>query len=105
MNSKVIDAINEYKRHYNKEETELLFYNANGKPLDRTAINKVFWEFRDKDKPISPHSLRHYFCSSALEAGYTISEVAMLAGHSNIHTTMRYTNPTMQKIKERAELL
>lgn len=93
MNSKVIDAINEYKRHYNKEETELLFYNANGKPLDRTAINKVFWEYRDKDKPISPHSLRHYFCSSALEAGYTISEVAMLAGHSNIHTTMRYTNP------------
>lgn len=105
MNSKVIDAISEYKRHYNKEETELLFYNANGKALDRTAINKVFWEFRDKDKPISPHSLRHYFCSSALEAGYTISEVAMLAGHSNIHTTLRYTNPTMQKIKERAELL
>ena len=105
MNSKVIDAISEYKRHYNKEETPLLFYNANGKALDRTAINKVFWEFRDKDKPISPHSLRHYFCSSALEAGYTISEVAMLAGHSNIHTTMKYTNPSMKKIKERAELL
>lgn len=104
-NSKVNDAINEYKKHYQREDTELLFYNANGKALDRTAINKVFWEFRDKDKPISPHSLRHYFCSSALEAGYTISEVAMLAGHSNIHTTMRYTNPTMQKIKERAELL
>lgn len=105
MNSKVIDAISEYKRYYTKEETELLFYNANGKPLDHTAINKVFWEFRDKDKPISPHSLRHYFCNSALEAGYTISEVAMLAGHSNIHTTMKYTNPSMKKIKERAELL
>ncbi|MCI5587582.1 MAG: tyrosine-type recombinase/integrase [Lachnospiraceae bacterium] len=105
MNSKVIDAINEYKRHYNKEETPLLFYNAKGKQLDRTAINKVFWQYRDKDKPISPHSLRHYWCSSALEAGYTIAEVAMLAGHSNIHTTMKYTNPTMQKIKERAELL
>lgn len=105
MNSKVMDAIKEYRQHYNREETELLFYNANGKPLDRTAINKVFWEYRDKDKPISPHSLRHYFCSSALEAGYTISEVAMLAGHSNIHTTMRYTNPSMKKIKERAELL
>lgn len=104
-NSKVIDAVNEYKRHYNKEGTQLLFYNSKGNALDRTAINKIFWEFRDKDKPISPHSLRHYFCSSALESGYTISEVAMLAGHSNIHTTMRYTNPTMQKIKERAEFL
>ena len=104
-NSKVVDVINKYRKHYYKEETELLFYNASGNELDRTAINKIFWEFRDKDKPISPHSLRHYFCSSALEAGYTISEVAMLAGHSNIHTTMRYTNPTMQKIKERAEFL
>lgn len=105
MNSKVIDAINEYKRHYNKEGTDLLFYNSKGNQLDRTAINKVFWEYSDKDKPMHPHLLRHFYCSSALEAGYTITEVAMLAGHSNIHTTLRYTNPTMQKIKERAELL
>lgn len=104
-NSKVADAIGEYLRHYNKEGTELLFYNAHGRELDRTAINKVFWEYSDKDKPITPHTLRHYFCSSALEAGYTISEVAMLAGHSNIHTTMKYTNPSMKKIKERAEFL
>lgn len=105
-NSKVIEAINEYRKHYQREDTDLLFYNAQGKALDRTAINKVFWEFRDKNKPITPHTLRHYFCSSALEdAKYTIAEVAMLAGHSNIHTTMKYTNPTMQKIKEKAELL
>lgn len=104
-NSKVIDAINEYRRYYKREDTEYLFYNASGNMLDRTAINKVFWEFRDIEKPISPHSLRHYFCSTALEAGYTIAEVAMLAGHSNIHTTMKYTNPTMQKIKDKAELL
>lgn len=105
MNSKVIDAISEYRRHYNKEETDLLFYNAKGKALDRTAINKVFWEYSDKEKPLHPHLLRHFFCSSALEVGYTISEVAMLAGHSNIHTTLLYTNPSMKKIKERAELL
>lgn len=105
MNSKVIEAISEYRRHYNKEDTDLLFYNAKGKPLDRTAINKVFWENAIKGKNITPHTLRHYFCSSALEAGYTIAEVAMLAGHSNIHTTIRYTNPSMKKIKERAEFL
>lgn len=105
MNSKVIDAINEYKRHYNKEGTDLLFYNSDGKQLSRISINRIFLDYRDKDKPISPHTLRHFYCSAALEAGYTIAEVAMLAGHSNIHTTLRYTNPTMQKIKERAELL
>jgi site-specific recombinase XerD len=104
-NSKVTDAISEYLRHYNKEGTELLFYNSKGEKLDRSTINQVFYDYRDKDKRITPHSLRHYFCTAALDAGYTIAEVAMLAGHSNIHTTMRYTNPTMKKIKERAELL
>ena len=73
--------------------------------MSRISINRIFLDYRDKDKPISPHTLRHFYCSAALEAGYTIAEVAMLAGHSNIHTTLRYTNPTMQKIKERAELL
>jgi site-specific recombinase XerD len=104
-NSKVTDAISEYLRHYNKEGIDLLFYNSHGQKLDRTAINKVFWDYQDKDKRITPHSLRHYFCTSALDAGYTIAEVAMLAGHSNIHTTMKYTNPSMKKIKERAEFL
>ena len=50
MNSKVIKAISEYSRHYNKEDTDLLFYNAKGKSLDRTAINKVFWENAIKGK-------------------------------------------------------
>lgn len=105
-NSKVMNAIREYLQSCNKKvETELLFYNSHGQKLDRSTINKVFMEFRDTDKPITPHTLRHYFCSSALEAGYTIAEVAMLAGHSNIHTTMKYTNPSIKKIKERAELL
>lgn len=104
-NSKVTDTISEYLRRYNKEDTDLLFYNAHGKQLDRTAINKVFRDYRDKNKRITPHTLRHYFCTSALNAGYTIAEVAMLAGHSNIHTTMKYTNPSMKKIKERAEFL
>lgn len=104
-NSKVTDAITAYLQQCGNDDTELLFCNARGQKLNRTTINKVFMEYRDDEKPITPHTLRHYFCSSALEAGYTIAEVAMLAGHSNIHTTMKYTNPSIKKIKERAELL
>ena len=104
-NSKIIDALNEYKRHYNNDNTELLFYNSNGEQLDRTTFNKIFWNYSEKGKKMHPHLLRHFFCTTALDSGYTISEVAMLAGHSNIHTTMKYTNPTMSKLKEKAELL
>ena len=52
-----------------------------------------------------PHTLRHFFCSNALESGYDINEVANQAGHSNIHTTLLYTNPTREKMKEKANRL
>ena len=97
------DAVDEYQRHYSKEETEYLFYNKDGNPLCRSTINKVFNEFSNK---ITPHTLRHFFSTNALESGaYSINEVAQQAGHSNIHTTMRYTNPNLDKMKEKAELL
>ncbi|WP_372508736.1 tyrosine-type recombinase/integrase [Pseudalkalibacillus decolorationis] len=47
--------------------------------------------------PISPHDLRHFFCSNALEKGLNVHEVAAIAGHSNIHTTLLYTNPSRKK--------
>lgn len=49
--------------------------------------------------------LRHFFCTSAEEAGYSTSEIANQAGHSNIHTTLIYTNPTREKMKEKANQL
>lgn len=50
-------------------------------------------------------SFRYFFCSAAIEAGYSINEVVNQAGHSNIHTTLLYTNPTREKMKEEANLL
>jgi integrase/recombinase XerD len=47
--------------------------------------------------PISPHDLRHFFCSNALEKGFNVHEVAAIAEHSNIHTTLMYTNPSRKK--------
>lgn len=54
---------------------------------------------------ITPHSLRHYFCSHALEMGYTIAEVANQAGHASERTTLIYTNTSREKMKEKSNLL
>lgn len=62
----------------------------------------MFKKYSDK---ITPHTLRHFYCSNALESGYSVHEVANQAGHSNIHTTLLYTNPTKEKMKDKAELL
>ena len=40
-----------------------------------------------------------------IEGEYSIHEVANQAGHSNIHTTLIYSNPTRQKMKEKANRL
>lgn len=102
INSKIIEALREYIRTDNVE-SELLFHNSKGTCLDRTTINKVFNEFSDK---LTPHKLRHFYCTNALESGaFSINEVAQQAGHSDIRTTMRYTNPNIDEMKKKAELL
>ena len=73
-----------------------------GGALSRGQVNRIFNAY---SSTITPHTLRHFFCSTAIEAGYSINEVANQAGHSNIQTTLLYTNPTREKMKEKANLL
>lgn len=102
INSKIIEAVKEYLKERKEVECDYLFVSNKGNRIDRTVINKLFNKYSDK---ITPHTLRHFYCSNAIEAGYSVHEVANQAGHSNIHTTLLYTNPTKEKMKNKAELL
>jgi site-specific recombinase XerD len=104
IGEKVVHAVGEYLKARNSGDSDSLwlFPGRSGKPLHRSVINKVFAVYSDI---ITPHSLRHFFCSNALEKGYSIHEVASQAGHSNIHTTMRYTNPARAAMKAKADKL
>lgn len=101
LNDKIVNAVQEYLRE-RSSDCAYLFVSRNGGQLDRSTVNRIFNDYSDS---ITPHSLRHFFCSAAIEAGYTVAEVANQAGHSNIHTTLLYTNPTREKMKENANLL
>lgn len=103
MNDKIVEAIRSYQAERNEDGTSFLFLSNKGGNLDRSTINRMFNKYSDT---ITPHSLRHFFCTNALEAGgYGIHEVASLAGHSNIATTLIYTNPNVEKMKQKANLL
>ena len=103
LNDKIVNAVQEYlKERPTGAGCPYLFVSRKGGRLDRSAVNRIFNQCSDC---ITPHTLRHFFCSDAIEVGYTMAEVANQAGHSNIHTTMIYTNPTRQKMKDKANQL
>jgi integrase/recombinase XerD len=41
-------------------------------------------------KPISPHSLRHTFCTLGLDAGVDLLRMQVAMGHADARTTLRY---------------
>ena len=102
IGDKVINAVREYLKNRPDTSSPYLFLSRRGGALSRGQVNRIFNRYSDT---ITPHTLRHFFCSAAIEAGYSINEVANQAGHSNVHTTLLYTNPTREKMKEKANLL
>jgi len=67
------------RRHHMYDQT---FQRAFKRALTLTGIAK----------PATPHSLRHSFATTLLQAGYDIRTVQELLGHADVATTMIYTH-------------
>ena len=67
------------RRHHTYDQT---FQRAFKRALSRTGITKA----------ATPHSLRHSFATTVLQAGYDIRTVQELLGHADVATTMIYTH-------------
>lgn len=102
IGDKVVNAVKEYLIECPNTGRPYLFMSRRGDQLSRGQVNRICNDYSDT---ITPHVLRHFYCSAAIEAGFSINEVANQAGHSNVHTTLLYTNPTREKMKEKANLL
>lgn len=105
INDKIVHSIKEYLKERSElpnSFSEYLFISRESETVDRTVINRIFNEFSNE---ITPHTLRHFFCSYALESGWSTHEVAAQVGHTNIHTTMRYTHPSRDELKRKSNLL
>lgn len=101
INDKIVDSVREYLKERDSL-SQYLFVSRQSDKLNRTRINQIF---NKNSNSITPHSLRHFYCSNALEAGYSVAEVANQAGHRSIQTTMIYTNPSKEQMKRKSNLL
>jgi len=63
------------------------------RPFRREDVHRFFADLRRKagiTKKLTPHILRHTFCTMLRNNGADISHIKDLAGHQDIHTTARY---------------
>lgn len=101
INDKIVYALREYLKERNSD-SPYFFVSRQSEKLTTSRINQISNRYSDV---ITPKSLRHFFCSNALENGYSIHEVANQAGHSNVQTTLIYANPTARAMKDKANKL
>lgn len=67
--------------------------------LDRCGLLQRTSDGTKMDGQHSCHSLRHTFCKNLIDVGWPIQNVARVAGHDSIQTTMRYVEPSQGELR------
>lgn len=55
--------------------------------------------YADEHDPITLHRLRHTYATTKLRDGVSLPSVRKLLGHTNLQTTLRYTEIDLETIK------
>ncbi len=85
------------------EEEKTLFINTNGQKMTRQGYWKILKQYKEQakiEKDITPHSIRHSFAVHMLQNGAEIKTVQELLGHTDIASTMMYTQIANNTVKD-----
>jgi integrase/recombinase XerD len=84
-----------------------LFTGKRSDSLSPRAVEYLLQKYSLKAglEKVTPHTLRHTFCKSLIDAGESIDRVAVLAGHENLNTTSKYTRATEKDLQKSVERL
>ncbi|PGT80518.1 tyrosine-type recombinase/integrase [Bacillus sp. AFS040349] len=89
------------------QQSEFLFVSNKSPQLSRMSENKAFRKYNRlaSVSDLTPHDCRHFFVTNLLKNGFDVHEVANMAGHSNVQTTLIYSNPSRKKMLEKLNSL
>ena len=104
-----LDALENYIRHVRVHiqpasgNNDIVFLNKRGTRLSRVMVFYIMKDLAKKagiKKSISPHTLRHSFATSLVEAGADLRAVQQMLGHESITTTEIYTHIDRSYLKD-----
>lgn len=85
-----------------KQNSDIVFLNAKGKPLTARGIYYIFQSIIKQTSVMSkmhPHKLRHTFATHMLNEGADLRTVQELLGHENLSSTQIYTHVTKDRLR------
>lgn len=85
------------------EEEKTLFINTNGQKMTRQGYWKILKQYKEQakiDKDITPHTIRHSFAVHMLQNGAEVKTVQELLGHTDVASTMMYTQMANLDVKD-----
>ena len=97
--------LKEYRNHIEPKagSNDILFLNRRGAKLSRVMIFYILKDLALKagiKKNIHPHTLRHSFATSLVEAGADLRAVQQMLGHESITTTEIYTHIDREYLRD-----
>ena len=103
-----MSILREYMEHVRPEmvssaEETALFVNVGGERMSRQGFWKIVKHYQQTagiKKDITPHMLRHSFAAHLLENGADLRSVQKMLGHSDISSTMFYTQLVPNSLRD-----
>ncbi len=80
-----------------------LFVNRNGTRLSPRSMYDMMAHFGrsiESNRPVGPHTMRHSFATSMLDAGAHLRAVQEMLGHASLSTTQVYTHVGLGRLRE-----